>query len=83
VADLVRQVGIFEQTFYRRKKQYAGLQSEQVREFKQVTEENARLKRLVAVLRLEKAGLQDVLSKHSPVRGHEGGGRRCDGEPRP
>jgi putative transposase len=66
VADLVRQFGISEQTFYRWKKQYAGLQSEQVREFKQVTEENARLKRLVAELSLDKAVLQDVLSKKFP-----------------
>ena len=66
VADLVRQFGISEQTFYRWKKQYAGLQSEQVREFKQVTEENARLKRLVAELSLDKAVLQDVLSKIFP-----------------
>lgn len=34
VADLIRQVGIAEQTFYRWKRQYAGLQSDQVREFK-------------------------------------------------
>jgi len=45
VADLIRQVGISEQTFYRWKKQYAGLESDQVRELKQVVEENARLKR--------------------------------------
>ena len=63
VADLVRQFGISEGTFYRWKTQYAGLQSEQVREFKQVTEENARLKRLVAELSLDKAVLQDVFSK--------------------
>ena len=34
VADLIRQVGISEQTFYRWKKQYAGMQSDQVRELK-------------------------------------------------
>lgn len=39
VADLVRQVGISEQTFYRWKKQYAGLESDQVQEFKQLAEE--------------------------------------------
>jgi putative transposase len=44
VADLIRQVGISEQTFYRWKKQYAGMQSGQVRGFKQLQEENARLK---------------------------------------
>lgn len=43
VADLIRQVGISEQTFYRWKRQYAGLESDQVREFKQLAEENGRL----------------------------------------
>jgi putative transposase len=66
VADLIRQVGISEQTFYRWKKQYAGLESDQVRELKQVVDENARLKRLVAELSLDKAVLQDVLSKKFP-----------------
>jgi putative transposase len=47
VADLIRQLGISEQTDYRWKKSYAGLESDQVRELKQVVEENARLKRLV------------------------------------
>jgi putative transposase len=66
VADLVRQTGISEQTFYRWKKQYAGLESTQVRELKQLSEENARLKKLVADLSLDKAVLQDVLSKKFP-----------------
>ena len=66
VADLIRQVGISEQTFYRWKKQYAGLESDQVRELKQVVDENARLKKLVAELSLDKAVLQDVLSKKFP-----------------
>jgi putative transposase len=66
VADLIRQLGISEQTFYRWKKAYAGLESDQVRELKQVVEENARLKRLVADLSLDKAVLQDVLSKKFP-----------------
>lgn len=66
VADLIRQVGISEQTFYRWKKQYAGLQSDQVRELKQLQEENTRLKKLVAELSLslDKAILQDVASKN-------------------
>ena len=54
------------QTFYRWKKQYDGLDSTQVREFKQLSEENARLKKLVADLSLDKAVLQDVLSKKFP-----------------
>ena len=66
VADLIRQIGISEQTFYRWKRQYGGLESDQVRELKQVVEENGRLKRLVAELSLDKAVLQDVLSKKFP-----------------
>jgi putative transposase len=63
VVDLIRQLGISEQTFYRWKKAYAGLQPDQARELKQLQEENARLKRLVAELSLDKAILQDVASK--------------------
>ena len=66
VSDLIRQIGVSEQTFYRWKKQFGGLQSEQVRELKQLVEENARLKKLVAELSLDKAVLQDVLSKKFP-----------------
>ena len=64
VADLIRRVGISEQTFYRWKKQYAGLQSDQVRELKQLQDENGRLKKLVAELSLDKAILQDVAAKN-------------------
>jgi len=66
VADATRQLGISEQTFYRWKKLYSGLQSDQVRELKQLQEENARLKRVVAELTLDKAMLQDVLQKKWP-----------------
>jgi putative transposase len=64
VADLIRRIGISEQTFYRWKKQYAGLQSDQVRELKQLQDENGRLKKLVAELSLDKAILQDVATKN-------------------
>lgn len=60
VADITRQMGISEQTFYRWKKQYSGLQSDQVRELKQLLDENGRLKKLVAELSLDKAILQDI-----------------------
>jgi len=66
VADLIRQIGISEQTFYRWKKKYAGLQPDQARELKQLQEENLRLKKLVAELSLDKAILQDVNSKKWP-----------------
>lgn len=45
------------------KKQYGGLQSDQVRELKQLQDENARLKKLVAELSLDKAILQDINAK--------------------
>ena len=63
VAELIRQVGITEQTLYRWKKQYKGLETDQVRQFRQLQEENARLKRLVAERSLDKTMLQDVLAK--------------------
>jgi len=63
IAELIRQVGVSEQTFYRWKKKYSGLEVDQVRELKQVREENVRLKRIVADLTLDKTMLQGVLSK--------------------
>ncbi len=63
VAELIRKVAISEQTFYRWKKQYVGLESDQVREMKQLQDENGRLKQLVAELSLDKTMLQDVLRK--------------------
>lgn len=64
LAELIRRVGISEQTFYRWKKKYVGLEVDQVRQLKQLQEENTRLKRLVADLTLDRAMLQDVLSKN-------------------
>jgi putative transposase len=66
VADLIRKLGISEQMFYRWKKVYADLEPGQARELKQLQEENARLKRLVAELSLDKAMLQDVNAKKWP-----------------
>ena len=63
LAELIRRIGISEQTFYRWKKQCIGLEVDQVRQLKQLQEENTRLKQLVADLTLDKAMLQDVLSK--------------------
>ncbi len=63
VAKLIRQVGVSEQTFYRWKKKYTGLEIDQVRQLKQMAEENTRLKRIVADLTLDKVMLQDVLRR--------------------
>ena len=63
VAELIRKTGITEQTYYRWKAKYASLEVDQVRQVKQLREENTRLKQLVAELTLDKTMLQDVLRK--------------------
>jgi len=63
VGDVCRQVGISEQTFYRWKKEYGGMLPCEARELKQLRDENAKLKRLVADLSLDKVMLQDVCHK--------------------
>jgi putative transposase len=63
VAEVCRKLGISEQTFYRWKKQYAGLGVGDIRRLKQLEEENRKLKQLVADLSLDKLMLQDVLAK--------------------
>ena len=63
VADLCRKVGMSEQSFYRWKKVYGGLQPSEARELKQLRDENTKLKRLVADLSLDKVMLQDVIQK--------------------
>ena len=63
VPDIARKLGIAEQTFYRWKKQYGGLEPGQARELAQLRDENAKLKKLVADLSLDKVMLQDVISK--------------------
>jgi putative transposase len=63
VAAICREMGVSEPTFYRWKKKYSGLGVAEVRRLKQLEEENAKLKRLVADLSLDKAMLQDVLRK--------------------
>jgi putative transposase len=63
VKEVIRKMGIAEQTFYRWKKLYGGLGASEVRRLKQLEEENRRLKQMVADLSLDKYMLQDVLSR--------------------
>jgi putative transposase len=63
VAEICRKLGVSEPTFYRWKKQFAGMGTVEIRRLKQLEEENAKLKRLVADLSLDKTMLQDVLRK--------------------
>lgn len=61
--QVCREHGISEQTFYRWKKRFAGMGVGEVRRLRQLEEENTRLKQLVADLSLDKAMLQEVVSK--------------------
>ena len=61
VVEVIRKMGISEQTFYRWKKQYAGMGVAELRRLKQLEEENRKLKQLVADLSLDKVMLQDVI----------------------
>lgn len=61
VTAICREMGVSEPTFYRWKKKYKGMGVAEVRRLKQLEEENAKLKRLVADLSLDKAMLQEVL----------------------
>ena len=63
VAEIIRRLGISEQTFYRWKKKFAGMGVAEIRRLKQLEDENRRLKQLVADLTLDKQMLQEVLSK--------------------
>jgi putative transposase len=63
VAEITREMGVSDPTFYRWKKLYAGLSVNEVRRLKQLDEENRKLKQIVADLTLDKQMLQDVLSK--------------------
>lgn len=63
VAEVIRKMGITEQTYYRWKKKYGGLGISELRRLKQREEENRKLKQMVADLSLDKHMLQEVLSK--------------------
>ena len=63
VEEICRKAGISQQTYYRWRRKYAGLMPSEVRRLKQLEEENARLKRMVADLSLDKDILQDVIRR--------------------
>ena len=63
VADICREHGISEPTYYIWKKKYSGLGLSELRELRQLREENAKLKRLVADLSLDRHILQEIVQK--------------------
>ena len=63
VNEVCRKLGVSEPTFYRWKSKFGGMLPSDMKRLKQLEEENAKLKKLVADLSLDKVMLQDVLSK--------------------
>ncbi len=63
VVDVCRQIGISEATFYTWKKKYGELGVSELRKLRQLEDENARLRRIVADLTLDKQILQEVVKK--------------------
>ena len=63
VADICREHGVSEATYYVWKKKYAALGLEELRELRQLREENGKLKRLVADLSLDRHVLQEIVRK--------------------
>ena len=60
VREVIRELGISEQTYYRWRKEFGGMKVDQAREFKELQKENARLKRAVANLTLDKLILEEA-----------------------
>ena len=82
VAEVIRRMGISEQTFYRWKKLYGGLGTGELRRLKQLEEENRKLKQLVADLSLDKHILQGQKSSKawSAARTRAAGSSSARGE---
>lgn len=64
ISEAVRQAEITEQTYYRWRKEYGGMNTTDAKRLKTLEKENARLKKLVADLSLDNAILKDVNSKN-------------------
>ena len=60
IADAVRQIGVTQQTFYRWRKLYGGMQRSQLARLKELEKENQRLRRAVSDLTLEKLILREA-----------------------
>ena len=63
VADLVRELGITETSFYRWRRKFGGLEVSDARRLKELEEENRKLKRMVADQALDIVALKDIVSK--------------------
>ncbi len=62
VAEAIRSIGVMEVTYYRWRQEYGGLKSDQVKRLKDLEQENARLRKAVSDLTLEKLILKEAAS---------------------
>src|SRR5215208_3279372 len=60
VADAIRAIGVTEVTYYRWRQEYGGLKSDQIKRLKELETENARLRKAIADLTLDKPILQEA-----------------------
>ena len=67
VDEICRKMGISEATFYNWKKKYGGLGISELRELRMLKDENARLKKMVADVRMDKQMMKDVIKKRFEV----------------
>lgn len=65
IAEVCRKAGISDATFYNWRKKYAGLMPSEMKRLRQLEDDTTKLKRIVSDLALDRAMLQDVLSKGS------------------
>ena len=63
VAEICREAGISQGTYFNWKKKYAGLMPSEMKRLRELEQENARLKKIVADLALDKEMLQDVIKR--------------------
>jgi putative transposase len=63
VAEIVRKLGIHENTFYVWRRRFGGLGTPEIRELRQLREENTKLKQIVADLSLDRKMLQELIAK--------------------
>ena len=63
VKDLCRDHGVSQETFYRWRRKFGGMEVSDAKRLKQLEDENRRLKKLVADLTLDKEALKDVLGR--------------------
>lgn len=62
VPEACRKIGVTDQTYYRWRKEYGGVRTDQAKRLKELERENARLKKLVAEAELDKAILREAAS---------------------